>query len=78
MTSSVLRRRQPDGGRTPLTAHERRIALLAAGGHTNQEISERFEVTTRAVEYHLTKVYQKLGIRSRDQLRRDLVAPGPA
>jgi DNA-binding CsgD family transcriptional regulator/uncharacterized protein YciI len=51
-----------------LTAHERRIATLMLDGMTNRQIAERFTVSTRAVELHITRIYRKLGIRRRAQL----------
>ncbi len=51
-----------------LTGSERRVAKLAALGMTNREIAQALFVTTRTVEVHLTSVYRKLGIRSREEL----------
>ena len=51
-----------------LTASERRIAQLAAAGLTNREIADQLVVTVKAVEWHLSHVYRKLGIRSRTGL----------
>ncbi len=51
-----------------LTHAERRVAELAADGLTNRVIAERLEVTVKAVEWHLSRVYRKLGIRSRHAL----------
>jgi DNA-binding CsgD family transcriptional regulator len=71
------------GGRMPrsrrkgvdsLTATERKVATLAATGHTNREISKFLFVQLRTVEIHLTNTYRKLGIESRHQLRH--VLPG--
>ncbi|MDX3453604.1 AAA family ATPase [Streptomyces sp. ME02-8801-2C] len=53
---------------TTLTASERRIAELAAGGRTNTEITELLHVARRTVETHLTSTYRKLGIRRRGEL----------
>jgi DNA-binding CsgD family transcriptional regulator len=59
-------------GRQPvasgLSEAERRVAELAAQGLANKEIAARLYVTVRTVEAHLSKVYAKLGIRSRSQL----------
>lgn len=51
-----------------LTPHESRIVLLALEGETNRAIAARFNVTQRAVELHLTRVYRKVGISRRVQL----------
>ncbi len=42
---------------------------MAAAGYANQEIGDRLFITTHTVEYHLKKVFRKLGIASRRQLR---------
>ena len=52
-----------------LTSSERRVADLAATGLTNAEIATRLFVTTSTVEYHLSRIFRKLGITSRRQLR---------
>ncbi len=51
-----------------LTPHESRIVRLALDGATNRAIATRFNVTQRAVELHLTRVYRKVGISRRVQL----------
>jgi ATP/maltotriose-dependent transcriptional regulator MalT len=48
-----------------LTASERRVARLAADGLTNRAIAHQLVVSVKAVEWHLSRVYRKLGIRSR-------------
>ena len=59
-----------------LTASERRIAELAGQGLTNREIAQALFVTARTVEGHLTSVFRKLDLDSRDQLAAALVS-GP-
>ena len=44
------------------------MAELAALGHTNREISRTLYVTVSTVEQHLTRVYRKLGVKSRADL----------
>jgi DNA-binding CsgD family transcriptional regulator len=64
-------------GRAPraageLTPTERRVAELAAEGLANKEIARVLVVASSTVEAHLTRVYAKLGIRSRAQIARRL------
>jgi DNA-binding CsgD family transcriptional regulator len=64
------------GGRAPsrdeLTPTERRIAELVAEGRTNPEVAELLFVTPKTVESTLTRIYRKLGVRSRTELARQL------
>ncbi|MBJ7519793.1 MAG: AAA family ATPase [Solirubrobacteraceae bacterium] len=57
-----------------LTASERRVAELAAGGLTNRDIARELYVTPKTVENHLGRSYVKLGISGRRELRA-VVAP---
>lgn len=61
------------GGRTReegLTAAERRVAVLVAAGRTNREVAAQLFLGERTVAGHLTRVYAKLGVRSRTELAR--------
>lgn len=51
-----------------LTPGERRVVELAAAGHTNRQIAQQLFVTVKAVEWHLSNAYRKLGISSRTEL----------
>jgi DNA-binding CsgD family transcriptional regulator len=57
-----------------LTATERQVAELAAAGLTNREIAERMFISLRTTEANLSRIYRKLGVRSRAELARDFGA----
>jgi DNA-binding NarL/FixJ family response regulator len=57
-----------------LTTQEAQVARLAGEGLSNPQISTRLFISPRTVQYHLRKVFTKLGITSRGQLHR--VLPG--
>src|SRR4051794_23756741 len=57
-----------------LTVSERRVARMAADGLTNRQIAGELVVTVKAVEWHLSHVYRKLGISSRGSLSETLGA----
>ncbi|MBV9649438.1 MAG: AAA family ATPase [Pseudonocardiales bacterium] len=74
-TGETVRKRTVE---TPgaLTAQEISIVRLAIDGQTNAEIGSQLFLSARTVEWHLRKVFTKLGISSRRELRRALVALG--
>jgi DNA-binding CsgD family transcriptional regulator len=66
-TGETLRRRVPET-RDDLTTQERQIAQLARDGLSNPEIATRMFLSPRTVEWHLRKIFMKLGIHSRRDL----------
>jgi DNA-binding CsgD family transcriptional regulator len=66
------------GGRTAtgdLTAVEERIAELVGAGRTNREVATTLFLSVRTVESHLSRIYRKLGLRSRTELSRRVPLP---
>ena len=57
-----------------LSARELEVARLVADGMSNREIAARLYLSEKTVENALTRVYAKLGVRSRTQLTRELAA----
>jgi DNA-binding CsgD family transcriptional regulator len=67
-TGERVRKRAPDGP-NDLTPQEARIARLARDGLKNTEIGAELFLSDRTVEWHLRKVFAKLGISSRRELK---------
>ena len=63
-TGETVRKRRDDT-RNDLTPQEEQIAYLARDGRTAQEIGAQLFISGRTVEWHLRKVFAKLGITSR-------------
>jgi len=72
-TGETARKRVPETS-GELTAQEAQVARLARDGLSNPEIGARLFISARTVQYHLGKVFTKLGISSRSQL--DGALPG--
>ena len=61
-----------------LSEKERRIVELVARGRTNYEVADRLRLSHKTVEWTLTRVYRKLGVRSRTELVLLLLGDGNA
>ena len=72
-TGETVQRVDP-GWRTALTPQELQVSLLLAEGHTTREAAAALFLSPKTVEYHLRKVYTKLGIHSREELTAALVS----
>src|SRR4029453_12193906 len=66
-TGLTPRRREPATA-DQLTSQELQIARLVAEGKTNRDVAAILFVSPKTVEFHLTRVYRKLDIRSRTEL----------
>jgi len=59
-----------------LTPSEERVAELVAAGHTNREVAGALFISVKTVDSNLSRIYRKLGVRSRTELARKLPAKG--
>jgi DNA-binding CsgD family transcriptional regulator len=74
-TGEHARKRTPDT-QDQLTPQETQIGRMVVEGARNQEIAAQLFISSSTVEYHLGKIFRKLGVSSRTQLARMLAAQG--
>jgi DNA-binding CsgD family transcriptional regulator len=65
-TGAAPKRRRDD--RDQLTAHELQVARIIAGGASNREAAAALFLSPKTIEFHLARVYRKLGVRTRTEL----------
>jgi DNA-binding CsgD family transcriptional regulator len=76
-TGATVRKRAAETA-TDLTPQEKQVAGLVAEGNTNREAAAKLFISQATVDYHLRKVYAKLGVSSRTQMARKLSLERPA
>ena len=59
---------QPEANRDELTTQELQVARVVAGGATNKQAAAALFLSTKTIEFHLARVYRKLGVRTRTEL----------
>jgi DNA-binding NarL/FixJ family response regulator len=67
-TGARPRRRRDAAARDELTAHELQVALVIAGGASNREAAAALFLSPKTIEFHLARIYRKLGVRTRTEL----------
>ncbi len=77
LATGATARRNTIGMSVELTDQESQIARLAAEQRTNSEIAAQLFISPRTVEWHLAKVFPKLGVSSRKELKAALAGAGP-
>ena len=65
LRAAMMAANQSPTDASPLTAQERRIAELAANGHTSKAIAAQLSLSSRTVDVHLGRTFRKLGITRR-------------
>jgi DNA-binding NarL/FixJ family response regulator len=68
----------PEGLAGLLTPQELQIALAVATGASNREVAVKLFLSEKTVEFHLSRIYRKAGVRSRTELTRRLLVSGEA
>jgi DNA-binding NarL/FixJ family response regulator len=61
-------RRRADDNRIQLTSQELVVARLVAKGHSNRKVAAELVLSVKAVEFHLSNIYQKPAVSSRREL----------
>jgi DNA-binding NarL/FixJ family response regulator len=74
IVSTLLSRQRPDDTLTQLTAREREVLELMAGGSSNQGIADKLTITLRAVEKYVSSIFGKLGLPSTGSESRRVLA----
>ncbi|HEY6425331.1 MAG TPA: AAA family ATPase [Pseudonocardiaceae bacterium] len=72
--TGIASRPRRERSTTRLTPQELQVAMVVAGGATNVESAAQLFLSPKTIEFHLSNIYRKLGIRSRAQLVRAVVA----
>ena len=67
-TGATPRRRSDGVDRDQLTTHEIQVALTVAGGASNREAAAALFLSPKTIEFHLARIYRKLGVHTRTEL----------
>jgi DNA-binding NarL/FixJ family response regulator len=74
IVSQLLRRRGGDDPLDRITPREQEVLALMAEGRSNQAIADRLVITERAVQKHITRIFQKLGLAASEDDHRRVLA----
>jgi DNA-binding NarL/FixJ family response regulator len=74
IVSQLLARRRDDSVLDRITAREQEVLALMAQGYSNQAIADRLVITVRAVEKHVTSIFDKLGLPATNDSHRRVLA----